>query len=528
MLDRLKNIPKQILEWWNKFDMKRKLIIISSAAVIILTIAILAFVLTRPRMVELITCENTEEASEIKAVLDSNDIACTVSNNGLVISVNSKDLSEANLALGSSGYATSDYDLENVFSGGFSSTEADKTKKYKAYLEGQIVSDLESMDVVKAASVRLDITEDDGTIIAKNSDNYASVTLTLNDDITDEQAASIAQFIATAIGNNDTSNVTIVDSNAQLLYSGEDADGTGISASSIVTATTKQENEIRKKVRNIMLEVYDNVTVAPSLTIDSTKSTTTENTYTPAEGQDQGVLDSESYYSSNSTGGTSGTPGTDSNDDTTYVIEDGETTSSEVEEYEKNYKPNEKQTITEKGAGTVDLVNSKISVVASSAVYYDEEELEKSGQLDEMTFDEFISANRDKVRVEVDDELYDLVSSATGIARENITILAYQVPVFTAKTSTSLPFATIFTIIMALLILALLVFVVIRGTKPIVVEEEQPELPVDVMLASARDELEDIDYDDKSETRKQIEKFVDEKPEAVAQLLRNWLNEDWE
>ena len=25
-----------------------------------------------------------------------------------------------------------------------------------------------------------------------------------------------------------------------------------------------------------------------------------------------------------------------------------------------------------------------------------------------------------------------------------------------------------------------------------------------------------------------IEKFVEEKPEAVASLLRNWLNEDWE
>ena len=32
---------------------------------------------------------------------------------------------------------------------------------------------------------------------------------------------------------------------------------------------------------------------------------------------------------------------------------------------------------------------------------------------------------------------------------------------------------------------------------------------------------------DKSETRQLIEKFVDENPEAVALLLRNWINEDW-
>ena len=28
-------------------------------------------------------------------------------------------------------------------------------------------------------------------------------------------------------------------------------------------------------------------------------------------------------------------------------------------------------------------------------------------------------------------------------------------------------------------------------------------------------------------SRKAIEKFVDENPEAVALLLRNWLNDDW-
>ena len=40
--------------------------------------------------------------------------------------------------------------------------------------------------------------------------------------------------------------------------------------------------------------------------------------------------------------------------------------------------------------------------------------------------------------------------------------------------------------------------------------------------------LEDIGFSDKSETRILIEKFVDENPEAVASLLRNWLNEEWE
>lgn len=41
------------------------------------------------------------------------------------------------------------------------------------------------------------------------------------------------------------------------------------------------------------------------------------------------------------------------------------------------------------------------------------------------------------------------------------------------------------------------------------------------------DELEGIETEQKSEARRLIENFVEENPEAVATLLRNWLDEDW-
>ena len=61
------------------------------------------------------------------------------------------------------------------------------------------------------------------------------------------------------------------------------------------------------------------------------------------------------------------------------------------------------------------------------------------------------------------------------------------------------------------------------------VTELEPELSVEQLLATTKENqsLEDIEFGEVSETRKMIEKFVDENPEAVAQLLRNWINEDW-
>ena len=42
------------------------------------------------------------------------------------------------------------------------------------------------------------------------------------------------------------------------------------------------------------------------------------------------------------------------------------------------------------------------------------------------------------------------------------------------------------------------------------------------------EEIQKISYEEQSEVKKQIEKFVKEKPESVAQLLRNWLSDEWD
>ena len=72
----------------------------------------------------------------------------------------------------------------------------------------------------------------------------------------------------------------------------------------------------------------------------------------------------------------------------------------------------------------------------------------------------------------------------------------------------------------------------IRIGDKLIITVPEPELSVETLLDATREaeeeELEDIGFQEKSETRILIEKFVDENPEATAALLRNWLNDDWE
>ena len=83
-------------------------------------------------------------------------------------------------------------------------------------------------------------------------------------------------------------------------------------------------------------------------------------------------------------------------------------------------------------------------------------------------------------------------------------------------------------IVIILIILGLLAFVVIRSMRGEKQTQQPEELSVETLLQSQPEtEIEDIGTEQISEVRKIIEKFVDENPEAAANLLRNWLNEEW-
>ena len=72
MPERIQQILNRIMEWWKHFSTRQKALIISIAAVVAVAFSILGFVMTRPTMVNLITCDSAKQASSVKDLLDSN------------------------------------------------------------------------------------------------------------------------------------------------------------------------------------------------------------------------------------------------------------------------------------------------------------------------------------------------------------------------------------------------------------------------------------------------------------------------
>ena len=532
MGDRLKKIPSQLLEIWNKYEKKQKIIIIAVAVVLVASLSILGFVLSRPSYTLLAKCETTSETSEVKTLLDENGINNKVGDGAMTIYVEKKDLIDAQLLLGYNDIPSAGYTLEDALNGGFSETEANTNRKYKKYLEEKIATLLCHIENIKAATVELTIPDTTTSILASDEETSVAVTLTLSAPLEESAKAGIGNLLKTAVGNATTENIFVIDSNANVIFSGN-ADNSAIgNATGNQAYKEEMESAVNNNIRSIILssEIYDDVKIVSNLDVNFDKVNTQEINYSVPDGMKQGYY--ESSYTIDQTGGTTtgGVPGTTSNDeDTDYMITDGSSDSTyKLAQYK--YLVNQLVTTTDKAAGTVTWNNSNISLIATSYRLYKEDEVKKSGALDNMTWDEFKVANRDKVKQDVDAELINAVSMGCGIPTANISFLAYEIPVFQDAQSSARPISFYIQIILAVLIVLMLGFVVFKTATPVAVTEEEPEISVENLLTATQEaeKIGNIDVQEKTDTRIAIEMFVDENPEAVALLLRNWLNEGWE
>lgn len=533
MPDRIKEILNRIKEFWNKFTAKQKAIIVSVTAAVLMAILILVIIVTRTQYTHLITCETTKEANSVVSLLEGAAIPYELSNNSMTVSVDTKQYDAARLLLGANDIETDGMSIEELFDNSMSTTENERQLKSTIYMQDNLANTIESFEGVKEAVVYISSETASNSIFDEQKERSASVVLTTNEDFKEGAAFSIAQMVATALGNENTDNIRVTDSKGDILFNGTSDLYTTGSLASNEEFKQQLRNNRANDIRYLVLKMgYDDAEIVPNLSfnMDVVEELYTE--YTPTPGSDQGVYKHSYTYKSENSQGVSGVPGTDSNNsDTSYEIEDG-TESDAIVEYEDiEYLPNERQTNTKKEIGAIDASKSSVSIVLTKYKIYNEEELEAEGELEDITFEQYIKENELETvtSLEVEEKIYNSVSAATGIDVDSITITAFEQPIFQFKEDTSREISDYFQVILLVLIIAMILFVVFKATAPVEVTELTPELSVEEMLASKveNEPLEDIEYKDKTGAKEMIENFVTENPEAVAQLLRNWLNDDW-
>ncbi len=536
MPEQIQNLLNRLIEWWKGLTLRQRIYIISGASAVVLTLGILIFVFTRPTNQEIYHATDAQDAAQVKALLDGETgLWYEQSDDGLTFTIHKDDYAQVWMLLGTNGITVKGYSLADYLEGnGFSTTESDKSKKWQYFLQSRMEQGLASMDNIKSAQVSFNIPKDDGTLQAQKQDASASVILELSGEMSTDQASAIAKVIATSLGNESTATISIMDTEGNLLFTGDDEISTAGLATKNLSVKKEAEHIMTTKVKQILSSnstgqaIFDNVQVSPELTLDFSKKTVQDFHYYVDEGMSQGYLDSRSEKTSKTTNGIAGVPGTDSNDDTTYVLQDNANSSSETSDVTEDYLPSETITTEETSGGGTKYDDSSITVVAYRNVVYDEDVMKASGQLDGTSFEEVVANNSNNVLSELEnrDEIITAISNATHIPIANISLIAYDTPTFRYSAG-GRAWTDWLEIALAVLIFLLLGFVAWRSFRKEKDEEAVEEVSVEALLEEQQEELEDIGFNEKSEARLLIEKFVEERPEAVASLLRNWLNEDW-
>ena len=542
MREKVKEIPEKFKVFWDKYTSKQKTIVIAIICVVLIAIGVVAWLASRPTWSKFQVFDSVDDANTMTKALDDQSITWKASSDGKTIYVHQDDMTNALYAMSDNGLTDKGYTWDAAFDNSMSTTESEKDQKRVLALQSEIRQSLIQYKFIDDANVFINVPESTYTVLSSDDAETAKTSITasieLNDknkDLLDDKTAeTLAYWLANTVGT-DVKNVIINDTDGKCIYNGNTSDGIGgVLTGGSTEYCNKLRNTIADNVTTLLIRCgYDDAQVGTDgIQFDMNKIETLTKEYSVDDGREYGYPTNLYTYSSKGASGNGGTPGTDSNDsDTDYVNNSSSGTSNTVDVQKlTDLLTNEKVQNIKQETPAIKLADSSLGIVVRKYTVYKEDDLKADGTLDKTTWDQFISQNNKISTTTVSTDEINLISAATGVSANKITVLAYNVPQFVSSTKSSNGISNYLMIILTVLIIALLIFVILRGASPLAAEDEEPELSVEQLLATTKENqsLDDIEFSDKSETRKMIEKFVDENPEAVAQLLRNWLNDEWE
>lgn len=526
MPDFIKKYLEQFKEFWNSLEKSQKTRLYITSAIVVVAISISIFMLTRPNRVVLFTNSDQKQIGEMVDILNENNIWNSAENNGTTIVIDSKNNNNAQILLAQAGYPKEGFTFEDAISSiGITTTQQDKEQIWKRQQISDLETKIELLDNIDEAAVTLATPK---TSIFLNASDEAPrptayVMIRPNKSITTAQVQGIVLLVSRSVENLNPNDVTVVDNNSNILNvtSGDDAIS---SVNSQEELRQKREAELEQKVLDYFsggqFENFDTLRVVANVTLDFDKDKSQTKSITNPQGMDGGAVISSSVSEEIVKNGTEGgEPGIGTNPgdagSTSYAIGSGSGSDYSNTHEELNYGYDETMREQEKATGKLIAKESGLAL----SLWYGNKVADDSG-----LGEEFIN------------ETKAAVSTATGIPIANITVNKLKVaPQEIIEITSYERFAELFRdygffVLMLILIIGLLIIGLPRKKN----KETEQVIQAAVsggpryVLPEQEDPLPEIELGERSEIKKQIDKFVKQKPDSVAQLLRNWLSDDWD
>ena len=526
----IEQMSDKITEKWNGLTHSDKIKILIGTLALISAIGIIVFI-NKPKM-KTIFSENIDSKSigQVAEVLEEQEIEYELINDSTNIRVKEEEYETALMYTAMSDIPDSGLTFDDIINNSMSTTQTEMEAKNNEYKKQQLEKTIRLMEGVNDARVELVIPEEKNAYLQSQVESRASVFLTLTKTLTSKQCEGIASYLSVSVPNLEKRNIVIIDAQGNTLFSGDEQETINLTKQQEIKSSA--QNEMKSKIENLLESMYDDVRVSSNLVMDFDQYQEEKKEYkTQGEDDSRGVIAQESEASASSENTLGGAePGTTNNggDIPTYQQNGSGVGESKEDSKDIIYKPDETNSIFVRNPGDINLKESSLSVNLFQNKVYKEEQVKEGSP--SVNWDQFKDENSKEVPLVVDESIIALIKSATGI--ENVVVNAYEKPIFLDEEVYQLDYTDyLIPLMISVLVLIVAAIIFVRMRKHEDEVEVEPELELEEMLKVAKEQvvLDEIEVKETLETKKQIDKFVDEKPEAVANLLRNWLtDEEWE
>ncbi len=523
-------MPESIADLWNKLkqywtDLEKgqKTRLYVTAGVLLAAIIFTLVISLRVTYVPLLESSNEYDVKAIIDYLDTNGIRYKKGSNQILVDSRKKTDIEFDLA-SEAGLISPDVIFDQSWSKlSLTVTEEDKEKLWRQFEQTNLVYKLKKFENVLDASVQY--TKPEKTYWASNNNatnqGSAFVSLKTKGTLTPEQVEAASRVVAASVGIP-KENITLVDEFLNPLNMSQSNFSIGVAGSQEEMRRNRELEMEQKLYRHFRIGLaqnanFDTMSVTVSARLDFDTLNSREVQFTAPDSEGEGFVKTLETLEEKLENGEAGqAPGIDSNPGTaTYQVgSDGESSYQKEQNLEERIF-NEKETESQKAVGK--LISGEST--ATITLWY--------GHLVETA---------DALTTEYIEQIKQDASNAMGIPMNNISVsiqkLAPEIDPeirFTDSLNRFLEQYGLYGLILLLLIIMAVLSIPRRKPEE---EELEPEPafegPQFVVPEKHKVGLPDIELGEANELKEQIDKFVATKPDAVAQLLRNWLTEEWD
>lgn len=510
MPDKLGSMKAQLNEFWDGLEKRQKNIIIILTIVIITAIIVMLVIFNKPKYVVLYSQLDSAEAAEIYDKLKDLKVEPKLEGTSTIMVPKNRE-AEIRMELTKEGYPKSGFNYDLFLEqSGLGQTDDEKQTLLVYQLQERLAQSIKILDGVEDAVVTIAMPKEDSFVLKSDKVPVTAAIVIkpeLGYEITPEQAQNIEMLVAKSVPGLTEDNVSIIDTNMNVLNVETHRDTKN--AQDSFALKEQLEERLKTQVSSLLEPVFGYKKIATSVNVQLNfdKKVTESVEFEPVIDDEGIVISREELKEKVQNAQDAGVAGEYENTTQYPEAVEGEGGSYDKTQNTINYEVNEIKELIEEQQGKIEDLT--ISVVIDSK------------QLDTQTIE----------------QVRELVTMAVGTDPANVVVhsmefdTTFQDDILKGfedkKKREGLPIWAVALIIGSI---AILVIIIVSYSKRKHEEQLEREAALQAMeMEEDDDEILnqiDLETEEKNQAKMQIENLVTENPEAVAQLLRNWLNEE--